>query len=58
MKNKLSYEILYKKYLDLKERAEKQNVINMEKKIKRLEKELFEANLLIVELLNERGDKE
>ena len=57
MKNKLSYEILYKKYLDLKERAEKQNVINMEKKIKRLEKELFEANLLIVELLNERGDK-
>lgn len=57
MKNKLSYEILYKKYSDLKERAEKQNVINMEKKIKRLEKELFEANLLIVELLNERGDK-
>lgn len=57
MKKKLSYEVLYKKYSDLKERAEKQNVINMEKKIKRLEKELFEANLLIVELLNERGDK-
>lgn len=57
MKKKLSYEVLYKKYLDLKERVEKQNVINMEKKIKRLEKELFEANLLIVELLNERGDK-
>lgn len=57
MKKKLSYEVLYKKYSSLKERAGKQNVINMEKKIKRLEKELFEANLLIVELLNERGDK-
>lgn len=57
MKKKLSYEVLYNKYLDLKELADKQNVIRMEKRLKKLEKEKFEADLLIIELLKERGKK-